>query len=339
MKKNFFTVLAVLFLFVSCKSQAPVIEANYQAQSLDIQLNNLTNQMVKSLAQERKSKIAIMEFPDLHGQISEFGKFIPEELTTRLFMTRRFEVLERQLLNKVLEEQNLGMSGLIDASSAAEIGKVLGVDAIVTGTITDMGTAIRINARMIATETAGVFAVASVSIDKEPHIIAMMNRMSPTVVSQPASPQAPVVDPEPPTPPPAQPQRPARPDPVQFAKTTVGDFEFEVISSQLTNDNRAVIEIQVTNTSTRDHELQFLSDTKLFDNFGHEYEVPVRSIGSKRAPGRYSTLTHLFISQLPTRIRIEYSEIDPDVSSVALLNLSIRGIDGNVQLRNFSLNR
>jgi curli biogenesis system outer membrane secretion channel CsgG len=44
-------------------------------------------------------------------------------------MTRRFEVVERQLLNKVLEEQNLGMTGILDESSAARIGKNLGVDA------------------------------------------------------------------------------------------------------------------------------------------------------------------------------------------------------------------
>ncbi len=162
-------VFLVIIAFASqtCTTPAPVIKTSYEAQSIDVQLDNLTNQMIKSLAQEKKSKIAIMAFPDLNGNVSNLGKFIPEELTTRLFMTRRFEVVERSLLNKLLEEQKLGMSGLVDAGSAAEIGKMLGVDAIVTGTITDMGNMIRINARIIATETAGVFAVSSVSIDNQ----------------------------------------------------------------------------------------------------------------------------------------------------------------------------
>lgn len=180
------SILLPFLLFVvvsSCKAPTKVVESNYESKSIDAQLDNLTNQMVKSLAQEKKSKIAIMEFPDLHGNVSELGKFIPEELTTRLFMTQRFEVVERSLLNKVLEEQNLGLSGLVDASSAAQIGKMLGVDAIVTGTISDMGNMLRINARIIATETASVFAVSSVSIDKEPHLVAMLERTASSPIS------------------------------------------------------------------------------------------------------------------------------------------------------------
>ena len=174
----------LLFAIVSsCKAPTKVVESNYESKTIDVQLDNLTNQMVKSLSLEKKSKIAIMEFPDLHGSVSELGKFIPEELTTRLFMTKRFEVVERSLLNKVLEEQNLGISGLVDASSAAQIGKMLGVEAIVTGTITDMGNMLRINARIIATETASVFAVSSVSIEKEPHLVAMLERTASSPIS------------------------------------------------------------------------------------------------------------------------------------------------------------
>ena len=334
MKNVIVLSVAILLFLSSCRSKTPVIETDYKAQSLDVQLNNLTNQMVKSLTQEKKSKIAIMEFPDLHGTISEFGKFIPEELTTRLFMTRRFEVLERQLLNKVLEEQNLGMSGLIDASSAAQIGKLLGVDAIVTGTITDMGTMIRINARMIATETAGVFAVASVSIDKEPHIVAMMNRLSANAETLPVGDSRPTEVDNPVSPPPPGPQRTAA-----ITKTTVEDFEFEIISTALTTDNRAIIELMITNKTNRDKELGLLSTTRFFDNFGYEYGTPVRSLGTKRTTSRYATLNHLFIINLPTRVRLEFSDIDPDTESAALLIISVNGLENEVQLRNFKLNR
>ncbi|TVQ17625.1 MAG: hypothetical protein EA361_02190 [Bacteroidetes bacterium] len=336
MKKHLIIIFVVALTMGSCRSQAPVIEANYQAQSLDIQLTNLTNQMVKSLSQERKTKIAIMEFPDLHGTISELGMFIPEELTTRLFMTRRFEVLERQLLNKVLEEQNLGMSGLIDASSAAQIGKILGVDAIVTGTITDMGNMIRINARMIATETAGVFAVASVSIDKEPHIASMMNRTSPALERAEGTPRRPVPEPAfmdaPETP------APYRPGTAATASVAVEEFEFEVVASSMTNDDRIIVEVLITNTSHRDNEISILSNCRIFDNLGQEYSSSIRRIGSKSA-GRYSNLRHLFISNVPTRMTIEFANADPEAESIALLELSINGLRSNAQLRNFNLNK
>lgn len=336
MKKHLIVIIAFAVFMGSCRNQATLIEADYQAQSLDIQLNHLTHQMVKSLAQEKKSKIAIMEFPDLHGTISELGKFIPEELTTRLFMTRRFEVLERQLLNKVLEEQNLGMSGLIDASSAAQIGKLLGVDAIVTGTITDMGNMIRINARMIATETAGVFAVASVSIDKEPHIVAMMNRTSPYREKTSATPPPPESEPVL-TEAPVR-QNPSRPKAAETVRAMVEEFEFEVVASSMTQDDKIIIEVLITNTSSRDKEIVILGNSRIFDNLGQEYFVHRREIGIKSA-GRYSHLSHLFISNVPTRMTLEFANTDPKAESIALLELSLNGLRSNAQLRNFVLNK
>ncbi len=46
-----------------------------------------------------------------------------------------FEVIERGSLDKVLSEQKLQMSGLTDPATAANVGKLLGVDAIVLGNV------------------------------------------------------------------------------------------------------------------------------------------------------------------------------------------------------------
>ena len=48
--------------------------------------------------------------------------------------TKIFNIVERSALETVLREQNLSMTGLVDISQMAEVGKVLGVDAIITGT-------------------------------------------------------------------------------------------------------------------------------------------------------------------------------------------------------------
>ncbi len=90
--------------------------------------------------------------------------FLAEELTTRLFKTKKFQVVERRLLNKVLEEQSLSVSDLIDKESIKKIGNLLGVTAIVTGSITNLGDDMKINARIISTETGSIATVASESI-------------------------------------------------------------------------------------------------------------------------------------------------------------------------------
>lgn len=90
-------------------------------------------------------------------------------------MTKKFDVIERQLLSKLLEENKLTLSGLIDETTAKQIGKILGVDAICSGTITDLGNTVKINARLISTETGALFAVASVAIIKDKSIVNLMN--------------------------------------------------------------------------------------------------------------------------------------------------------------------
>lgn len=322
MKVSRLTTFLIVLFITACRSAAPVVETSYEAASIDVQLDKLTTQLVKSLSQEKKSKIAIMEFPDLHGNTSELGKFIPEELTTRLFMTRRFEVVERSLLNKVLEEQNLGMTGLVDVSSAAQVGKMLGVDAIVTGTITDMGHALRINARAIATETAGVFAVSSVSIDKDEHIVAMMNRTSIPPVHQPA-------------------EAPAESDReksgFKFPEVRVEDVKFEIVAAVVTNNHKAIIDVMITNLHHLDKEVGINRASTIYDNMGQQYHNPARSIGNTTHRGIVS-LRHLFISNVATRLRLEFDDIDPDAESFPLLVLDLWNHQ-DVTLRNIPFER
>ena len=135
--------------------------------TLENQMSKLTSQIISSFKESNLKKIAIIEFADLNGNVTNLGVFIAEELITRIFMTNKFDVVERNLLNKILAEQKLGTTGFIDEESAISIGQVLGVEAIVTGSITDLGTQIKVNARLISTKTGSIFSVASVSIPKD----------------------------------------------------------------------------------------------------------------------------------------------------------------------------
>ena len=144
--------------------------------TLDDGLKDLSSQIYSLMAEGQKQKIAVIEFSDLDGRITDFGKFLSEELITRLFTSRKFDVIERQLLNKILAEHKLNVTGLIDESTAKELGKILGVDAICSGTITDLINSVKINARLISTETGTIFAVAAVPIQMDDVIRILLNK-------------------------------------------------------------------------------------------------------------------------------------------------------------------
>ena len=89
--------------------------------------------------------IAVLPFDDgsikrTWGEKFDLGKGVADELVTALLATNRFRLIERAEIDRVLEEQNLGKDGAIDPQTAAEIGKILGVQYLVIGRITEFST-------------------------------------------------------------------------------------------------------------------------------------------------------------------------------------------------------
>lgn len=107
------------------------------------------------LVGERMS-VAVFPFQN-KGASNDLGEIVLDKMITSLFNQGRFKVIERTQLDKILAEQELGISGLIDVSTAAKLGKGIGVDAIIMGSVaaTRSGS-ISIDARAIDTETATV---------------------------------------------------------------------------------------------------------------------------------------------------------------------------------------
>ncbi len=72
----------------------------------------------------------------LFGQDVDVGKGISDLLVTYLVKDGSYSVIERKALDKIMAEQNFSNSDRANPTSAAKIGKLLGVDAIIVGSIT-----------------------------------------------------------------------------------------------------------------------------------------------------------------------------------------------------------
>jgi len=62
------------------------------------------------------------------------GSIVSDRLVAKLVNNQYYTVIERKQLSKVLEEQALSLSGVIDANQATEVGKLLGAEGLVMGT-------------------------------------------------------------------------------------------------------------------------------------------------------------------------------------------------------------
>jgi curli biogenesis system outer membrane secretion channel CsgG len=99
-------------------------------------------------ASKRKPRIAVLDFDygtvqtyssAFFGTNVDVGKGIVNLLITDLVKDGSYAVIERQQLDKILAEQNFSNSNRADSTSAAKIGKLLGLDAIIVGSITEFG--------------------------------------------------------------------------------------------------------------------------------------------------------------------------------------------------------
>src|SRR5215469_7845385 len=103
---------------------------------------------VTASGQGRKKRVAIMDFDyaTVHGYVAQIfgqdidvGKGISDLLVTYLVKDGTYSVIERKHLDTILAEQNFSNSERANPTSAAKIGKLLGVDAIIVGSITQFG--------------------------------------------------------------------------------------------------------------------------------------------------------------------------------------------------------
>jgi len=171
-KKSISVYLVTLFFWSTALAQGvpqPTLEEGIQQLAVDI-----ANQMKK----RDIKKIAIDDFTDLNGYKSALGDFISEELVTNFYTQSlgNFDVVERRELARVLKEQKLGSTGLLNKKTIAKIGEILGIDAIVTGSIAYLGRNIKINARMIGVDNAKVFAAAARKIPKDETVEALLRQ-------------------------------------------------------------------------------------------------------------------------------------------------------------------
>jgi len=191
MKYFYYVFLGALCLAGACsisdhRNQITLSEQHLSSKDLDKQIDILAQQIISSLEVQKTNKIAVIEFPNLEGNVTGLGKYLEEELTTRLFRTGKFQIIERQLMNKMMEEQKLSATGLIDEKTASKFGRILGVDALATGTLAELHTSVKANARLIAVETGTVFAVASVNIPINKEVEVLLGKKPGTVASSDA---------------------------------------------------------------------------------------------------------------------------------------------------------
>lgn len=141
------------------------------------EIKSLADTLARDIAGADKKIIAVVDFTDLQGNVTELGRFLAEELSVALAVSDQgFEVVDRSHLKVLLQEHKLALTGLIDPSTARKLGEIAGADALVTGTITPLGNTVRLAVKLLDTGTAKIAAASTTNIDKTKEIAELLSK-------------------------------------------------------------------------------------------------------------------------------------------------------------------
>lgn len=104
--------------------------------------------------------VAVLDLEGTEPKLKERGTQLALLVTTQLSTQDGVTTVERQELAKLLGEQELGNSGMVDQATAAKIGHLTGAKVLVTGRVFTVAGETTAALKVMSTETGRVYGVA-----------------------------------------------------------------------------------------------------------------------------------------------------------------------------------
>jgi TolB-like protein len=297
-----------------------------KALAFENEINSLATALSGSISGSGKHNIAVVDFTDLEGNVTKLGRFIAEELSVALLNTGpEFEVVDRTQLKVLMREHQLSASGIIDPATARKLGKVAGVEALITGTITPFGESVRLSVKILDTNTAKLVGAKSCDIPKTNAIEELLSQEIHAGGSTQASTS------------PKRVSRQAARKPEMSISQVQKKKDFTFTLQECTKTTSAVeCKMMIVNNGN-DRKLIFLgkwqgSSSRMFDNLGNAYTInPVKMAGCKPTNNCNKGL----IAGVPTKASFVIDGVASDASHAAVIELSFsQGGSFRVQFRN-----
>ncbi|MGB7345210.1 MAG: CsgG/HfaB family protein [Pirellulaceae bacterium] len=118
-------------------------------------------------AQDAKKKsppkvypLAVFPFQERGREVSELGNQVTDLLFANLVVNPDLYLVEREDLAKILDEQKLNVSGMVNPASATQVGQLTGAKILVAGSVMEVNDKLYLVAKVIGTETSRVFGAS-----------------------------------------------------------------------------------------------------------------------------------------------------------------------------------
>jgi TolB-like protein len=277
---------------------------------------SIADGLAQDVAAAGKKSIAVVDFTDLQGKPTELGRFLAEEFSVQLARTHKgLEVVDRTHLKAILEENKLSSSGLIDPTTAKKLGQMVGADVLLTGTMTPFSESVRVNVKVLATDTAKIVAANNVDLPRTKTIGELLGPGEIVIAEGSGTPLRPRGRSDSTTSEVFQSSSPV---------VVSQQFVYEVLQCKGLSSSVTCF-FRVTNRGPDRVVVHNCYETyiKAFDNFGNESDGEYCSLANKRSPQPSGLAIAQLISGVSVQASITFQRISASASSLSLINLRL----------------
>ena len=98
--------------------------------------------------------------------------YLTEHLLLNVSRNKKFQLVERQQIEKILKEQDLQMTDLVDEKTCVKVGLLAGAKTMLMGTLFVKEKQYEVFLKMVKVETAEILSVTKLKIDKKLGVMA-----------------------------------------------------------------------------------------------------------------------------------------------------------------------
>lgn len=294
------------------------------------EIEQLSSEMAGKIAGKGKKTIAVVDFTDLEGNVTQLDRMVAEDFSVALAGAGKgFKVIERTHINRIIKEKKLSETGLIDTDTVRKLGKFIAVDALVTGTVTPFGDNMRVTVKILDTETAELIDGLTGTLAKTKAVDELLGK---GISSEPAASAS-------------TGETKQIGDKKGAMSQVVKDILFEVQECKLSGN---ALTCRTTATNKKDdRNIRVYSRSsdqyrsRMFDNLSNEQNVSSIEFANKESDSSY--VEHMLVSGVQTRLDFIFEGIDSKANKLALLEITCKEIESDnvfkVQFRDIPISR
>jgi TolB-like protein len=290
-----------LLLIVLAICSLGVVVSNAQ------EIRGITDKLSESLSLSGKKKVAVADFTDLQGNVTELGSYLAEELSDNLSENAKgIEVVDRLTLKAIIQNNKLASAGIIDPATVTKLGQIAGINSLITGTVRPFEDSVHLSVKILDTATANTIGAASADIPKTKAIVELLGQNATSATNRP-NPQ------------------PQVPSPILVQPSTEIKGIRVVVDNCRGEGERLTCTLKVT-SQEQDQKLYLrvgLGDndlyTNAFDDAGVEYGVDTIQLGGKSSADSYGAVQTLLVAGVPARLVVKFNRFNPSSAQVTLM--------------------